>query len=60
MSADMAELTVAIGDYPFAQALKSGAVRSSLLKLDFASVTPINRAFAPMVRELKYDHYHAS
>lgn len=55
MSADMAELTVAIGDYPFAQSLKSGAVSSSLLKLDFAPVTPINRAFAPMVRELKYD-----
>jgi 4,5-dihydroxyphthalate decarboxylase len=55
MSADVAELTVAIGDYPFARALKSGTVASPLLKLDFAQVTPINRAFAPMVRELKYD-----
>jgi 4,5-dihydroxyphthalate decarboxylase len=55
MGADVVELTVAIGDYPFARALKSGAVASPLLKLDFAQVTPINRAFAPMVRELKYD-----
>ena len=55
MSADVAELTVAIGDYPFARALKSGAGASPLLKLDFAEVTPINRAFAAMVRELKYD-----
>jgi 4,5-dihydroxyphthalate decarboxylase len=51
----IAELTIAIGDYPFARALKSGAVSSPLLKLDFAEVAPINRAFAPMVRELKYD-----
>ena len=49
------ELTVAIGDYPFARALRSGAVSSPVLKLDFAQVAPINRAFAPMVRELKYD-----
>jgi 4,5-dihydroxyphthalate decarboxylase len=55
MSADVAQLTVAIGDHPFARALKSGAVASPLLKLDFAQVAPINRAFAPMVRELKYD-----
>ena len=55
MGGDVAELTIAIGDYPFARALKSGAVVSPLLKLDFAHVTPINRAFAPMVRELKYD-----
>lgn len=50
-----AELTCAIGDYPHVQALKTGAVSSSVLKLDFAPVAPINRAFAPMVRELKYD-----
>lgn len=51
----IAELTIAIGDYPFARAMKSGAVSSPLLKLDFAQIVPINRAFAPMVRELKYD-----
>src|ERR1700722_9698763 len=49
------ELSCAIGDYPHLSALKSGAVSSPLLKLDFAAVAPINRAFAPMVRELKFD-----
>jgi 4,5-dihydroxyphthalate decarboxylase len=50
-----AELSCAIGDYPHIRALKTGAVASSLLKLAFADVAPINRAFAPMARELKYD-----
>jgi 4,5-dihydroxyphthalate decarboxylase len=50
-----AELSCAIGDYPHLRALKTGAVSSSLLMLAFADVAPINRAFAPMVRELKYD-----
>ncbi len=50
-----AELSIAIGDYPFSRALRAGVVSSPALKLDFAEVTPINRAFAPMVRDLKYD-----
>jgi 4,5-dihydroxyphthalate decarboxylase len=49
------ELSCAIGDYPHIKPLKSGAVASPLVKLDFAAVAPINRAFAPMVRELKFD-----
>jgi 4,5-dihydroxyphthalate decarboxylase len=49
------ELTCAIGDYAALRPLRSGAVASPLLKLDFASIAPINRAFAPMVRELKFD-----
>src|SRR5579872_4994392 len=49
------ELSCAIGDYPHIKPLKSGAVASPLVKLDFAAITPINRAFAPMVRELKFD-----
>jgi 4,5-dihydroxyphthalate decarboxylase len=49
------ELSCAIGDYPHTGALKSGAVTSPLLKLVFAAVAPINRAFAPMARELKFD-----
>lgn len=49
------ELSLAIGDYPPIAPLKSGAVSSPLLKLNFAAVAPINRAFALMVRELKYD-----
>jgi 4,5-dihydroxyphthalate decarboxylase len=49
------ELRAAIGDYPSMQALKSGRVRSDLLTLDFAAMPAINRAFAPMVREQKFD-----
>ena len=37
------------------QALKSGRIASPLLTLNFAPVAPISRAFAPMVRELKFD-----
>ncbi|HLJ70856.1 MAG TPA: hypothetical protein VKU03_06025 [Roseiarcus sp.] len=48
-------LRAAIGAYKHTQALKSGAVSSSKLRLDFADVSPISRAFAPMVRELRFD-----
>ena len=47
--------TVAIGNYPHTAALKSGAVRSDLLDLEFPEIKPVNRAFAPMARELKFD-----
>jgi 4,5-dihydroxyphthalate decarboxylase len=50
-----APLRTAIGDYPHTRALKSGAVRSDVVAFDFAEVAPINRAFAPMVREQKFD-----
>lgn len=49
------ELSVAIGDDPRIEPIKSGRLSTPLLKLNFASVAPINRAFASMVRELKYD-----
>lgn len=42
-------LRAAIGMYPHTLAQMDGRISSDLLKLDFASVTPINRAFAPMV-----------
>jgi 4,5-dihydroxyphthalate decarboxylase len=48
-------LHAAIGDYPHTRALKSGLVRSDMLTLDFADAPAINRAFAPMVRDQKYD-----
>ncbi len=48
-------LRAAIGTYPHTRALKSGEVKSDFLRLDFADVLPINRAFAPMVRESKFD-----
>ena len=48
-------LSVAIGNYPHTKALKSGRVASELLKLDFVEISPVNRAFAPMARERKFD-----
>ena len=49
-------LTVAIGDYPHTRALKSGAVASPLFGLEFPEIKPvINRAFAPMARERRFD-----
>jgi len=51
----MTRWTVAIGNYPHTAALKSGAVRSDELDLEFPEIKPVNRAFAPMARELKFD-----
>jgi len=48
-------LSVAVGSYPHTQALKSGRIASAELRLDFAEISPINRAFAPMVRERRFD-----
>ena len=48
-------LTVAIGDYPHTAALKSGAVASDRFLFDFPQIKPMNRAFAPMARERKFD-----
>lgn len=48
-------LSAAIGAYPHTAALRSGAVASPLLHVEFAAVSPINRAFAPMVREARFD-----
>lgn len=48
-------LRAALGPYQHTRALKSGAISSSKLRLDFADVSPISRAFAPMVRELRFD-----
>lgn len=48
-------LRTAIGQYPHTAALRSGEVASDLLRLEFAEVPVISRAFAPMVREGHYD-----
>ncbi len=48
-------LQAAIGTYPRTLALKDGRVGSSLIQLEFADIPTINRAFAPMVRELRFD-----
>ena len=51
----MRALSIAIGDYPHTAALKAGEVASEKFALDFKAVSPINRAFAPMARERKFD-----
>ena len=48
-------LRAAVGTYRHTAALKSGQVASARLRLDFADVSPINRAFAPMVQEGRFD-----
>jgi 4,5-dihydroxyphthalate decarboxylase len=48
-------LRAAIGTYPATRALKDGTVRSDLLRLDLADIPVISRAFAPMVREGRFD-----
>lgn len=52
---DVAVLRAAIGAYPHTAALRTGAVTSLRLRLDFADVSSISRAFAPMVRQARYD-----
>jgi len=44
-------LTAALGDYPHTAVLPA----SDLVRLERVVVKPISRAFAPMVRELRYD-----
>lgn len=46
---------MAIGRYPHTEALLDGRVASPLLALDHVGVKPISRAFAPMVREGRFD-----
>jgi 4,5-dihydroxyphthalate decarboxylase len=51
----MRTLSVAIGNYPHTAALKSGAVASDRFALEFPEIKPVNRAFAPMARERRFD-----
>jgi 4,5-dihydroxyphthalate decarboxylase len=55
MAAEPLALHTALGAYPHTQALRDGRITSDELRLDFAQVSPANRAFAPMVREGRYD-----
>lgn len=50
-----AALRAAIGKYPHTAALREGRISSDLLTLDFVDIAPINRAFAPMLREGRFD-----
>src|SRR5262245_54389282 len=53
--AERTVLRAAIGKYPHTAALLEGRISSDLLRLDFADIAPINRAFAPMLREHRFD-----
>ena len=48
-------LEAALGDFPGAARLKAGQAATDGLQLSVADVPVITRAFAPMVRELRYD-----
>jgi 4,5-dihydroxyphthalate decarboxylase len=44
-----------LGNYPITKPLKSGAIRSDLVDLDFVDVKVANNQFKQVVREAKYD-----
>lgn len=48
-------LRTVLADYPHTAPLKNGEVGSDRVRLDFTAVSPIHRAFAPMVRDEAYD-----
>jgi 4,5-dihydroxyphthalate decarboxylase len=47
--------TVVLGNSPHALAIKNGTIRVPGPDLVFPEIDPVHKAFAPMVRELKYD-----
>lgn len=51
----MVKLRVLLGDHPHTAALKSGAITSDLVELDFADYKPTNKGFKPMVRDGAFD-----
>jgi 4,5-dihydroxyphthalate decarboxylase len=51
----MIKLRVLLGDHPHSAALKSGAITSDLVELEFADYAPTNKGFKPMVREGAFD-----
>lgn len=51
----MIKLRILLGDHPHTAAIKSGAIKSDLVELDFADYTPTNKGFKPMVRDGAFD-----
>lgn len=51
----MRTYSVVIGDYPHTTGLKDGTYRVQECNLAFIEVNPVWNAYAPMVRELKFD-----
>jgi 4,5-dihydroxyphthalate decarboxylase len=52
---DRPQLRAAIGRYRHTEAILGGTLSPALSQLDCADIPVISRAFAPMVRELRYD-----
>jgi len=50
-----ASLSIAVARYPYTERLLSGSTHLEGCTLEPVEVEPIHRAFAPMVRELRYD-----
>jgi 4,5-dihydroxyphthalate decarboxylase len=48
-------LRTLLGDHASTAALKSGALKSDLVSLDFVDYAPTNKGFKPMVREQAFD-----
>jgi 4,5-dihydroxyphthalate decarboxylase len=48
-------LRTLLGDHPCTAALKAGSIKSDLVTLDFAEVSPTHKGFKPMVREQAFD-----
>jgi 4,5-dihydroxyphthalate decarboxylase len=51
----MPRASIVLGDHPHFAPLRSGEVAPEGLELEFVDVEPTNRAFAPMLREGRYD-----
>jgi 4,5-dihydroxyphthalate decarboxylase len=51
----MMKLRVLLGDHPHTAALKSGAITSDLVEMEFADYKPTNKGFKPMVRDAAFD-----
>lgn len=51
----MKTYTAAVRDYPYTTPVKSGERAPQNCQVEFVEIEPIHRAFAPMVRELKFD-----
>jgi len=51
----MRRASIVLGDHPHFAPLRSGEAAPEGLELEFVDVEPTNRAFAPMLREGRYD-----
>ncbi|MFF7333363.1 hypothetical protein [Streptomyces sp. NPDC008150] len=52
---ESSSLRTVLGDHPHTAPLKNGQLTDPQVRLNFVPVSPIHRAFAPMVREEAYD-----